>query len=143
MFDTRVQVGFDTAKLRQARDLIEASGKPSLPPRALPAGDWSVGRLPDGQISAKLLQEAIDAKPKTTYNISHSTYDEAQMDDPEKEDKVFQLAMTTDMAKRLRAAGAWDTYGELLDVSSAHPRHNTHGLGWIRYRGTPGSEIHV
>lgn len=61
-------------KLRIARDIIEASGNPSLPPNNLPAGDYKQFLDKSGKVSAQAIQKHIDSLPRTAYHYSHGEW---------------------------------------------------------------------
>jgi 8-oxo-dGTP pyrophosphatase MutT (NUDIX family) len=129
----RVQTRFGTSKLREIRDLIQASGQPALHPKELPAGDWKAGRTPNGLISADRIQQHIDKLPAITYNVSHGTWDGAQRHSRE-DSKVFRLNLTTDMVNKMKQAGVYGTFKNIHQAShqSAHPVTPT-TIGWVRY----------
>lgn len=136
-----VGVRMDSARLRMARDLIDMLQPQTreIHPKHLPAGDWSVGRLPNGNIGAEKLQQAIDAIQPQRWNVSHSHWDGAQRHSGE-HSKVFQLNITTDQVNQMKAAGVYDTFRKmhLASMQSAHPVTPT-TIGWVRYTNSPVS----
>lgn len=85
-------------------------------------------------VDADKLQAAIDAAPRTKYNISHSKWGGMQRHNNE-HSRVLQVNLTTDHVKKLKAAGLMDTYKRMQEetVNSDHPVHQDHGIGWVRY----------
>ncbi len=92
-------------------------------------------------IDSSKVQAAIDAAPKLRYNISHDKqgWDGVQRHNAE-HSRVFQLNLTNEIIGKLKDAGVYDTFTKMHEASvqSAHPVHQTHGLGWVRY--TQGSD---
>lgn len=131
----QVTVKFDTNKLRKVRDLILASGQPSLHPKKLPPGNWNAGRDEKGNISAAKIQQHIDSLPGTIYNFTEDTWDGGQQHS-EIPSQVFQLNLTTDQANRMKNAGVWQTFRNMYDDShrSGHP-NGPAGIGWVRWTG--------
>lgn len=131
----KVAVAFDTNKLRQARDHILRQGKTELSPKQMPPGNWSAGRLPNGNISAALLQQAIDTAPRMAYNVTHGRWDGGQRHS-EDESNVFQLNITHDQVQKLKDAGVYDRFRKMHQASrySGHPLGPT-GIGWVRWTG--------
>jgi 8-oxo-dGTP pyrophosphatase MutT (NUDIX family) len=134
VFKQKVAIKFGTGKLRRIRDQILASGKPSLPSKVLPPGDWSAGRGPDNNIYAAKLQEAIDKAPATVFNLSHTVWGGAQRHN-EDASKVMQLNLTTEQIRKLKEAGVYKTFVKMQSAThqSPHPVAEHHGLGWVRY----------
>jgi hypothetical protein len=145
-YKERAPVRFGTHKLRKIRDVIlekNPEGR-KVHPKQLPPGDWSVGRLPSGEISADKIQEHIDNLPVTEYNISHSTWDGDQRHSAE-ESKVFQVNLTTAQREALQDAGVWETFKSMHEASkySGHPVGEPYGIGWVRWTGSgskPGEQ---
>lgn len=144
VFQERVAAKFNTGKLRKVRDLIVASGKPSLHPRELPPGDWSAGRGRDGNVHADLLQRAIDSAPALNFNVSHDKWTGAQRHS-RAASKVFQVNLTDDHVRRMKEAGVYDTFRKMQEASSysGHPVSPQHGIGWVRYTGNPRSGFFI
>jgi ADP-ribose pyrophosphatase YjhB (NUDIX family) len=144
VFKERVAAKLGTGKLRKVRDLILASGRPSMHPRELPPGDWSAGRGPDGNIHADRLQTAIDAASPLEYNVSHDTWSGGQRHS-NANSKVFQVNVTDDQIKRMKESGVYGTFRKMQQASgySGHPVSTTHGIGWVRYTGSPKSGFFV
>lgn len=75
-----VHVAHNTNKLRHIRDLAEESGgaisKRELEKRGFNVAHLGISQLLDGKgnLSAKKVQQHIDALPKVKYGISHDTY---------------------------------------------------------------------
>ena len=128
----------DVQKHRVARDFIESKGVKELHPKQMLPGDWSVGRLKNGNISSEKLQAYIDAHPGTKYNISHSTWNGSQRHN-EDDSKVLQVNLTTEQIKKMKEAGVYNSFKAMHEAStySGHPVDKNHGLGWIRYTGSP------
>lgn len=80
------------------------------------------------------IQAAIDAAPRIRYNVSHTTWDDAQRHN-DQHSKVFQLSLSNDHINKLKAAGVYDTFQKMHETAtmSSHPVHKEHGLGWVRY----------
>lgn len=139
---TPLNVRFGTGKLRKVRDLILKNGQDEMKPRDLPAGDWSAGRMPNGNISAKKLQAAIDAINATRYNISETTWGGMQRHSGERQ-KVMQLNLSTDMLNKLKEQGVYDYWNKVAEpYRGPHPSHE-HTLGWVRYSGDPQDGIFI
>ena len=148
MHKARVNVKFGMNKLRKLRDyILKTTGaleprasacqasKAELSPKQLPAGDWSMGRLPNGNIGADQIDTAINASEPMMYNVSHAAWRGAQRHNNEPS-KVFQLNLTNDHVKKLKAAGVYPAFKKMQTASyrSGHPvKKNT--LGWVRYTG--------
>lgn len=130
-----VRVGLQ--KLRKIRDLILARDpvKKSVSPKLLPPGDWSVGRLPNGDISADQIDKYIEQQPATRVNVSATTWEGAQRHNDEAS-KVFQVNISTDIMNKLKAAGVYDTWKNIVKAGkmSSHPVTDT-TYGWVRYTG--------
>lgn len=122
-------------RIRKIRDLIlEKSPKDKqLHPKQLPAGDWSAGRLPNGNISADKLQEHIDSHPAQQWNYSHTVWKGAQRHSDDNS-KVFQLNLSNDHIRKMKEAGVWGTFKKMADASrqSSHPVEKS-TIGWVRY----------
>jgi len=130
-----VNVKYNTTKLRKIRDHILAQGKTEMSPKDLPPGDWSVGRVSSGNISAQKIQEHIDRMSATRFTISHGTWAGAQRHSGESS-KVFQVGLSTDTIQKLKAAGVYGSFRKIYDenVTDAHP-HGPSGIGWVRWTG--------
>jgi len=143
----RINVAFGTNKLRILRDKIGELGSDQATPKELPRelvqAIGTTGRLPNGNYSARLLQQAIDSQPRTAFNISHSVWKGAQRHSQE-HSKVFQLNLTTEMAQKLKDAGVYDTYRKLWNRSNSgsHPIGKP-GIGWVRWTGSAKDGIHI
>jgi hypothetical protein len=137
LHNERVHVGFDLGKLRMIRDFITEQGKDQLQPNKLPPGDWKIGRLPNGNISAKKLQEAIDNAPKIMYNVSHSRWRGSQRHNIDNS-RVFQVNLTNDQVQKMKQAKVWGTWRKIKGrfYSSGHPATPS-TLGWVRWTGGP------
>jgi hypothetical protein len=140
-----VNVRFSTNKHRILRDLIDTMGGTAAPnklPKELTQAIGNVGRLPNGSYSSKALQEHIDSLPSQKYNVSHSSYDQAQLHS-EEPSNVFQLNMTNDIVGKLKSANVWPTFKKMYDLSkrSGHPVGKS-GIGWVRWTGD-GTGIHI
>lgn len=136
-FNHSVDVRPGNQKLRKIRDLIieRAGENGDVSPKQLPPGDWSAGRLPNGNISAKKLQEHIDSQPATKYNVSMTTWDKGQQHS-DRPSRVLQVNLTSDHVNKMKRAGVYDTFKKMVEASkySQHPvRAST--LGWVRYTG--------
>lgn len=130
-----VDVKLNTGKLRKIRDLIRSRGVEEMRPKDLPPGDWSLGRLPNGNISAQKLQQAIDEAPGTRFNLSHARWTGAQRHN-EQPSKVLQVNITNDQVQKMKEAGVYGTFRNIHQTSlhSGHPVTPS-TLGWIRYTG--------
>jgi 8-oxo-dGTP pyrophosphatase MutT (NUDIX family) len=145
VFQERTAPKMGVAKLRKVRDLILSHpGRTHMRPKDLPPGDWSAGRGPDGDVHADKLQAAIDAAESAPYNVSHATWDGLQRHSGATS-KVFQLNLTDDHVQRMKAAGVYGTFRNVQEASvqSGHPVSRTHGVGWVRYTGTPKSGLFI
>jgi 8-oxo-dGTP pyrophosphatase MutT (NUDIX family) len=141
--DDKVAVAFGTNKLRQARDFILSKGKTELPPKQMPAGDWSAGRAKNGNISAAGLQQAIDNSQRIPYNVTHDKWEGAQRHSDD-DSKVFQLNTTLDQVEKMKKAGVYDKFQKMYEASqqSSHPVGPA-GIGWVRYTGGKGQGIFI
>ena len=130
-----VDVRFNTGKLRQLRDLITSQGKESMSPKELPPGDWKAVRDEKGDVSVKKIDEFIEKQPATTFGVSEGMWRGAQRHSRERS-YVFQLNLSTDQVKKLKEAGAWETFRRMHNASarSNHPVGHA-GLGWVRWTG--------
>lgn len=150
-----VQTSLGTGKLRKIRDLMEEKGVKEIHPSKLPPGDFSRIREPNGNISLRSIQAAIDATPKQRWNVSHDTWEGAQRHDdwdpdydqdyPEGSPQhVFQMNLSTHHLNALRQAGAYSEFKKLFEASkrSGHPVTPT-TVGWVRYTGDPESGYHI
>lgn len=126
-------------RLRKIRDLILLKDKKNrqVPPKDLPPGDWSAGRLPNGNISADQIQAHIDQIPPSRFNYSFDTWDGAQRHN-DQPSKVFQLNLADHHITEMKAQGVWGTFRQMHDATkqSSHPV-NDHTIGWVRYTGNP------
>ncbi len=86
-------------------------------PKDLPPGDWSLGRLANGNISAKKLQEAIDAAPASEYNTSLGEKWTGAQRHSSSPSNVFQLNLTDDHVKKMREAGVLGTFLAMQSAS--------------------------
>jgi hypothetical protein len=137
-----VKIRFNTGKLRKVRDLILASGKDEMRPKDLPAGDYSMARLPNGNISASKLQAYINNQEATPFNVSHSIWNGIQRHTGE-EQKVFQLNLTTAQVNKLQKLGLYNQFRKINDTyRGGHPLAR-HSIGWVRYSGTPQDGIFI
>lgn len=138
--DRRVAAKMGVGKLRRIRDLIWERSPETGEVRAkdLPPGDWNQGRVASGNISAKKLQEVIDAQPALEFNTSDSTWDGAQRHTVEPSN-VFQVNLTDDHVKKMRQAGVYGSFLNMMAAShqSAHPVLKHHTIGWVRWTGGP------
>ncbi len=155
-----IQVRPGNQKLRKIRDLImqKAPEKGEIKPKDLPPGDWSAGRLPNGNISAKKLNEHIDSQEPHGYNFSHTNWQGAQRHNAGRygldettgkreqgPQKVFQVNLTNDQFDKLDEAGVGDTFRKMVKLSqtSSHPVRMNHTLGWVRYDGDKDNGFHI
>lgn len=136
----RVRVRFGVGKLRRIRDAIWEHDpvKGEAPPNKLPPGDWSAGRVANGNISAHKLQQVIDAAPEVQYNTSETQWGGAQRHTSEPSN-VTQINITDDHVKKMKDAGVFGTFLSMLDHSyqSQHPVKQGHTVGWVRWTGAP------
>jgi ADP-ribose pyrophosphatase YjhB (NUDIX family) len=139
-FKTRTRIRPGTERLREIRDLIldRNPEQGQLSPKHLPPGDWSVGRLPNGNISAEKLQAHMDSLPGQEYNLSNTHWASPLQRHNAFPSKVLQVNLTTDQVQKLKHAGVWPTFRKMAEASrsSSHPV-NDHTLGWVRFTGTP------
>lgn len=137
LYKSRVAVKPGTERLREIRDKILQTDplRAEIPPRHLPPGDWSAGRLPNGNISAKLLQAHIDKLPVKEFNVSASKWTGLQRHSMEPS-KVFQLNITTNHLQEMRAKGLLGVFRKMIDASytSQHPV-TKQTIGWARFTG--------
>ncbi len=145
LFSDKVQVRFGMQKLRRIRDFIREKNpvKGELKPSQLPPGNWSAGRMPNGNISADKIDEHINTQTPEHFNISHSTWTGAQRHSDEPS-QVLQVNFTTAMMQKLQQAGVYETFVKMAERSfaSGHPAL-PQTLGWVRYTGNPGTGFHV
>lgn len=154
VFQEKVGPRLGVAKHRKARDLIIAAKKSGpttggqsgaqLSPKDLPPGDWSPGRLPNGNIGADKLQQHIDSQEPLNFNTSHGEWKGAQRHSQDKS-KVFQLNITNDHIRKMKEAGVYNTFRNMQAASeySAHPVAKHHGIGWVRYTGNARDGLFV
>jgi 8-oxo-dGTP pyrophosphatase MutT (NUDIX family) len=145
VFNEKVGVKLGLGKLRKIRDIIRDSPNGMfVHPKELPPGDWSAGRGPDGNIHAERIQGHIDKQEPMTFNLSHSTWKGAQRHTNSTQ-KVLQVNITNDHIEKMKQAGVYNTFRKMQDLSaySQHPIPPHHGIGWIRYTGTPKSGMFV
>jgi hypothetical protein len=142
----QVHVKLGTGKLRKIRDAIWAKSpdRGEVKPKDLPAGDWSAGRLPNGNISAAKLQQHIDSLEPIKFNTSEGHWTGAQRHS-DKPSNVFQLNLSNEHVKKMRAAGVYGTFLDMLKntQSAGHPVRLNHSIGWVRHTGTPETGIHI
>lgn len=144
-YSMRVAVRPGMQKLRKIRDIInaKAGAKGEIRAQDLPPGDWNVGRLPNGNISAKKIEQHIDSQAPLKFNVSLAEWRGAQRHSREPS-KVLQVNLTNDQVNRMKDAGVYDTFRKVSDDAhaSAHPvRPST--IGWIRYTGTPDTGFFI
>lgn len=144
VYKTQVRVRPGLGRLRKIRDHILERAKKTremspkdLEAAGLPKGDFlAPGRLPNGNISADKLQAHIDSQPSMAWNLSHSSWDDAQRhsEDPS---KVLQVNLTTAHVDAMKAAGVWETFQKMAEASfsASHPV-TKHSMGWVRYTGS-------
>ena len=128
------------AKLRVLRDKILEKDPTSgqLSPKEMGpgpfSGQWKPVQEKNGNISAKKLQETIDAHPSMKFNVGETTWDGAQRHSTDQQD-VFQLNATDDHIKQMKEAGVYRSFMGLTQSSEAsgHPSIAGHTIGWIRY----------
>ena len=127
---------FGVAKLRAARDLILSRSVTELPPKEMPAGDWSVGRLPNGNISSDKLQQAIDSRQVQKYGWARKQWTGAQRHSDSSQ-QVFLLNVTNEHIRKLHQAGLLDIFRKMHAHAwqSGHPAPEHHGIGWVRWTG--------
>lgn len=145
VFKEKVGVKLGLGKLRKIRDLIAAkTGRMFMHQKDLPPGDWAPGRGPDGNIHASKLQEHIDKQPALNFNVSHDKWEGAQRHS-KTPSNVFQLNITSDQIRKMKDAGVYSTFRKMQEASSysSHPVAKYHGIGWVRYTGTPKSGYFV
>lgn len=136
-FKESTQVRPGMQKLRKLRDIIKQRNPTSqtASPKDLPPGDWSAGRLPNGNISAQKLDEVIKAVKPMKFNLSSTKYAFAQLHNSQPS-KVLQVNLSSDHVKQMRQHGVYDTFKAMNEASqqSEHPVL-PQTLGWIRYTG--------
>lgn len=137
----RVAVKTGVGKLRRIRDLILEKNPTGgeVKPKDLPPGDWSAGRVGNGNISAAKLQQHIDAAPANDFNVSHSEWRGAQRHSQEPS-RVLQVNLTDEHVRKMKEAGVFPTFLSMQEAtqSSGHPILPGHTIGWVRYTGGPG-----
>ncbi len=88
-------------------------------------------------------REHNDSFDSSNYNVlgPGERDDEAEREQrhSNKNSKVFQLNITKDQAKKLKEAGVYDHFKELVydSYSSGHPASKGNGIGWVRYTEGP------
>jgi ribosomal protein S18 acetylase RimI-like enzyme len=142
VYDNRINVKLGTAKLRKVRDIIMASGKPDLSPKQLPPGDWSMGRVANGNVSAAKLQDHIDKLPGLLYNVSEGRWDGIQRHSDEPS-RVCQINLTNDHIRKMKDMGVWSTFKDLQKELSEHHPITPHTIGWVRFTGDEQRGIHI
>lgn len=149
--DEHVMSSLGTGKLRKLRDLMESKGVSEIHPNKLPPGDFSKIREPNGNVSLKAIQAAIDNSPKTRWNVSHDRWEGAQRHNDHEDDdegvtsqNVFQMNLSDHHLRALREAGAYPEFKKLAQASfsSNHPVTNS-TVGWVRYTGDPHNGYHI
>lgn len=136
-----VQVKPNAAKLRALRDKITELDptKGEIVPKVAGQGPFDGGWKPlqekNGNISAKKIQEFIDNQPSTKYRYEHSLWDSGIQTHARHPQRVFQLNVTTDLVRKLKEAGVYDTFRNISSSSeeSGHPVEGGHTIGWVRY----------
>jgi hypothetical protein len=134
-----IDVRTNTMRLRRLRDHILQTGKTELSPKHFTPDlkplleQIPFARTKSGDISADLIQKAIDSTPSTKFNWGTSEWDGVQRHsvDPS---HVFQLDVSTDHIKKMHEAGVLDSFWKRQKISETHPI-NTHTVGWVRYTG--------
>jgi hypothetical protein len=87
-----------------------------------------------GKMSAEEAQAHIDSIPKTTWNISHTKWNAASIQNLNRQDQtVFRIDHNDQTLKALEDAGVTDTFNKInkLSMSSGHPT-NSKTVGWAR-----------
>lgn len=140
------EVKLGTSKLRQLRDLIQASGKSSLPPKSLPPGDWSKFRDKSGNISADMIQAHIDTLPGTKAALEQGDPWGGAQRHTQDESNVLLYNLSGQQVQALKDAGAWRSFQNLKFKHStdAHPHTedpNAHTVGWVRYTGDLRNQV--
>jgi hypothetical protein len=140
-YNASVDVKHDSHKLRKVRDQILQLNpeKRIAHPRDIMAGNWAVGRLPNGMISADKIQDHIDNLPSVRFNVAHGVWNGIQRHSNEVQD-VFKLAISDEQKDLLKQAGLWQTFQNAIGPSihpSNHPVAERGGIGWVRWTGDP------
>jgi GNAT superfamily N-acetyltransferase len=137
VFTESAEVRPGMQKLRKIRDLIKKRNPTgqSVSPKDLPPGDWSAGRLPNGNISAQKIDEVIKSVTPIKYNLSASRYEFAQLHNSQPS-KVLQVNLSTEHVRQMQEAGVYKTFQDMAKASqqSGHPVL-PQTLGWVRYTG--------
>lgn len=136
---TTVKTAKGIGKIRKARDIVldQNPKTKELPASKLPPGEWGFARLPNGNISADKLQEAIDKSPTMTYNVSSGSWNGVQRHNRENS-RVFQLNMTSAQVADMKNQGVWSSFVKMHKRfwTDAHPVNYT-TIGWVRHTGNP------
>lgn len=130
----KVNVKFNSHKLRILRDAMAQRGVKEVHPNELGPGNWSAGRTKSGNIDLEKLIESIPAK---TYNFTEGVYTgKAQQHRPQLEQPTFQLNATSDMLNQIDALGIGDQF-RAIHRDSLHDSHpaGPGGIGWVRWDG--------
>lgn len=134
-----IQVKPTVAKLRVLRDkILEADPtKGEITPLAGQGpfdGGWKPLQEKNGNISAQKIQGFIDNQPSTKYRYEHDFWDGPQRHGSHHQ-RVFKLNVSTDIVRKLKEAGVYQTFRNISDSSesSGHPSEGGHTIGWVRY----------
>ena len=104
-----------------------------------------------GLVSVENMEQAIKDMgddPLHQYIVTHANYGPGtQSDSQTVPDEVFQLNISTNKVKALKAAGVWGLFLRIQKAVHAgggsHPNRST-GLGWFRHRQvTPQKTMHI
>jgi hypothetical protein len=122
------QLNYDRA--REMRDMTpEEIAK--IPPKNRPTGP--VKKKSDF-VSTESVQKYIDSLPVKEFNVGSAKYGGAQQHVRRDADSVFQVNLTDEHVKQMKASGVWATFKKLIrGKKDIHPLDN-HTLGWVRYR---------
>ena len=150
-----IKVKLGSQKLRIMRDMILDSGKEEVPMSELPQGNWDKFRVITGDpkidkqklVSAKKIQETIDAIPEQTFHYHLRTwkYHELQRHRTDVPSDVFQLQLGDEHIKKIKERGLWSEWTRMRDADlnnhTIHPPFESgpaiakSALGWMRLTG--------
>lgn len=137
VFSESVKFKAGTSKLREVRDKLEEN--PTKPTHKNNFKHLGIDLTPYTKpgtafVDIEKVKSAIEDGDKHHYNVSHDTYDEAQLHSKDAS-HVFQLNLTDDIIEKLDEAGVLNTFRDMHESSrlSGHPIHEDHGIGWVRY----------
>jgi len=136
-----VEVKPTVPKLRVLRDKITELDpvRGEISPKQAGQGPFDGGWKPlqekNGNISVQKIQQFIDSQPSMKYRFEHTNWDGAQRHSQNNTQRVFMLNVGTDLVRKLKEAGVYDTFRNISNYSeeSGHPSEGGHTIGWVRY----------